>query len=208
MKLTARQHRLIDPPRETEVPPFPVRRFTVAEYHQLLKVGILRDGDPYELLRGWIVPKPKASPPNASARSRLMRRLLTMFRENEWIVGANHPITFVDSEPEPSSTVFRGPDDMFTRRHPRPSECELVAEVSDVTLDRVRGIKLVLYASGRIPGYWIVNIPERRVEVYSDPRGGKNPIYRTSTTYGPDDAVPVVVAGKTRGTIPVSELLP
>ena len=120
MKLTARQRRLIDRPRETEVPPFPVRKFTVAEFHQLLKVNILRSGDPYELLRGWIVPKPKASPRNASARSRLMLHLLKLFDESEWVVGTNHPITFRDSEPEPSSSVFRGPDDAYTRRHPRP----------------------------------------------------------------------------------------
>jgi hypothetical protein len=55
MKLTARQRRIIDPIRETDIPPFPVRKFTVTEYHQLLKARILLDGDPYELLRGWIV---------------------------------------------------------------------------------------------------------------------------------------------------------
>lgn len=50
MKLTARQRRIIDPPRETDIPPFPVRKFTVAEYHRLLEVALLKSGDPYELL--------------------------------------------------------------------------------------------------------------------------------------------------------------
>ena len=44
-------------PLPPAIPPFPVRKFMVAEYHKLLKAGIFRSGDPYELLKGWIVPK-------------------------------------------------------------------------------------------------------------------------------------------------------
>jgi hypothetical protein len=208
MKLTARERRLIDPPRETEVPPFPVSKFTVAEYHQLLKVNILRSGAPYELLRGWIVPKPKSSPRRSMVCSRLLRRLLDRLGDTDWNAGPNNPITFRDSEPEPTCVVFPGPDVHYTRRHPRPAEVEFIAEVSDVTLARDQGIKLELYASGRIPVYWIVNIPDRRIEVYTDPRGGKNPTYRAAATYGPGESVPVVVGGTERGTLPVSELLP
>ena len=52
------------------------------------------------------------------------------------------------------------------------------------------------------------DIPERRVEVYTQPRGGKNPTYRTRTEYTPEQSVPVVVGGKSLGSIKVSELLP
>ena len=83
MKLTARQRRVIDPPRETDVPSFPVKKFTVAEYHKLLKVGIFRSGDPYELLKGWIVPKLRRSPRNASTLNRLRHRFVDMFPEDE-----------------------------------------------------------------------------------------------------------------------------
>jgi Uma2 family endonuclease len=208
MKLTARQRRIIDPIRETDIPPFPVRKFTVAEYHRLLAVGILLSGDPYELLRGWIVPKPKSGPPRASACSRLQHRVFKILDETEWVIGASSTITFRDSEPEPSCSVFHGPDRAYSKRHPHPSETLLVMEVADVTLDRDRGIKRALYASGRIPEYWIVNLIECRVEVYTEPRIGKNPTYKKQTNYGPDDAVPVVIGGKELGRIPVKELLP
>ena len=39
-----------------EMPPEPVRRFTVPEYHQLIKAGILDEDDNIELLEGWLVP--------------------------------------------------------------------------------------------------------------------------------------------------------
>lgn len=40
--------------------------------------------------------------------------------------------------------------------------------VNCTTLDNDRNVKAPLYAEGGIPEYWIVNIPEGVVEVYSD----------------------------------------
>ena len=44
----------------------PVRSFTVDEYHRLMDVGILKSGDPYELIDGLIVPKMTVHPPHAA----------------------------------------------------------------------------------------------------------------------------------------------
>ena len=63
-------------------------------------------------------------------------------------------------------------------------------------------------AENKLPVYWLVNIPNRQVEVYTLPRGGKSPTYRGRAVYGPGQDVPVVLAGQTFGSIPVSELLP
>ncbi len=208
MKLTARQRRIIDPPRETDIPPFPVRKFTVAEYHKMLKVGIFRSGDPYELLNGWIVPKLKRHPPNASSTTSLHHLFWEMFPGEEWVVGCQRPITFRDSEPEPACSLIRGPSESYKTRHPRPKEAELVAEVADTSLERDRGVKLQIYAAGRIPVYWIVNLEERQIEVYTNPRGRRYPMYRDRTNYWPGEKVPVVVGGKELGRIAVKELLP
>ena len=134
--------------------------------------------------------------------------MLQIIDEADWVLSAGGPITFRDSEPEPSCAIFQGPDDAYTKRHPRPNETVLVVEVADVTIERAQGFKRALYASGRIPVYWIVNLINCRVEVYTEPRGGKNPAYKRQTNYGPDDAVPGVVGGKELGRIPVKELLP
>jgi hypothetical protein len=80
--------------------------------------------------------------------------------------------------------------------------------VADSTLHRDQTTKLELYAGAKVAVYWIVNLVDRRVEVYTQPRGGKSPTYKTRTDYGPDDAVPVVIAGKRVGTIAVKDLLP
>ena len=208
MKLTLRQLRIIDPPRETEIPLFPVRKFMVSEYHKLLKVGILRSGSPYELLKGWIVPKYRRGPPNASVSTSLMHRFWEIARDDQGIVGSRRPITFSDSEPEPTCSIVRGPIERYSKRHPRPNETELIVEVSDRSLHLDKGLKLAIYAAGRIPRYWIVNLIDCRVEVYTKPRGGKLPTYLQQKNYGVDESVPVIIAGRRRGQLPVRELLP
>lgn len=57
--------------------------------------------------------------------------------------------------------------------------------------------------------YWIVNLPERQVEVYSNPADSdENPDYLQRQTYQEADAVPVVVDNVSYGTLAVADLLP
>ena len=66
-----------------------------------------------------------------------------------------------------------------------------------------------LYARVRIPVYWIVNLVNRQIEVYSDPTGpSKKPDYRRHEDYGADAEVPVVLDGKEVGRVKVKEILP
>lgn len=196
-------------PLPPTIPPFPVRRFTLDEYHQMLESGILKDRDPYELLNGMIVAKMPQTSPQASASSRLERRLARLLPD-AWLLRVGKPVSIPgsDSEPEPDAAVVSGPEDKYDSRHPGPKDVALVAEVSDTSLGKDAGEKLGIYAGAKIPEYWIVNVNERRVEVYSQPKGGKSPGYKQQTNYGPDDEVPVVAAGKELGRIPVKELLP
>ncbi len=191
------------------VSPLPVRRFTIAEYHKLLEIGVFQSGDPYELLNGVIVAKMPQNSPHASASSRLERRLGKMVPD-DWLMRTGKPITVPNSnsEPEPAVAVVSGPEDKYDPRHPGPKEVAFVVEVSDTSLGRDAGEKLGIYAGAKIAEYWIINVNERRVEVYTQPRGGKSPTYKQRTDYGAGDAVPVVIAGKSVGTIAVKELLP
>lgn len=68
-----------------------------------------------------------------------------------------------------------------------------------------RTVKGTTYAREGIAVYWIVNIPESKVEVCSDPSPSG---YRQRRDYGADDAVPLVLDGREVAAIPVRELLP
>jgi Uma2 family endonuclease len=160
------------------------------------------------LVRGVILEKPVPGPSHSKSTQRLLRRLTPLFPEPDWVVGIQDAITLPDSEPEPDFFAATGPESKYDARHPGPKDLVLVIEVADSSLSFDRGTKLAVYAGAKIVQYWIVNVSDRRVEVYMQPKGGKNPTYKTRTDYGPSDAVPVVIAGKQVGTSAVKELLP
>jgi hypothetical protein len=84
----------------------------------------------------------------------------------------------------------------------------LLIEAADSSYAKDHGPKWGKYASSRVPIYWIVNIPERRVEVDSSPAGrGKAAKYRDRRDYGPDDQVPVIIEGREVGRIKVSDIV-
>jgi Uma2 family endonuclease len=77
-------------------------------------------------------------------------------------------ITTSDSEPEPDIAIVLGPLERYIDHHPHPSEIALVVEVAETSLIRDRR-KARMYARAGIPHYWIVNLRDRCVEIYSQP---------------------------------------
>ena len=189
-----------------DVPPFPLRRFTVEEYHKLVEIGVLKSGDPYELLEGWIVRKMPINPAQASSIRKLNVSLMSRLHP-QWVVSIQLPITTQWSEPEPDILVVEGPMDKYDHRHPGPLESELLIEVSASSLMTDRSFKLGIYAAAGVSQYWIVNLIDHRVEVYTQPRGGKKPGYKSCVHYAKGSQIPLVLAKKKIGTLPVSEFL-
>jgi Uma2 family endonuclease len=75
----------------------------------------------------------------------------------------------LDSVPQPDVAWLK-PNKRFPR--PIPEDVFLIVEVSETSLEIDRGEKAELYAAGGISDYWIVNIAERCVEVYREPKAG------------------------------------
>ena len=107
-------------------------------------------------------------------------------------------------EPEPDVAIVRGTDDDYEHRHPGPTDVGLLVEVSDATLDRDRDEKRPAYARGGIAVYWIINLVDRQVEVYTDPGPDG---YRSSRVFTPGQVVPVVIDGRQIGQIAVDDIL-
>ncbi len=189
------------------IPPFPMHRFTVDEYHRMIETGIITENDRVELLRGWVVAKMGTNPPHNYAVNALMKALLAIAGPDA-AVRIQQPITTTDSEPEPDVVLATGTNADYKTGNPRPSEMIVLVEVSESSLLEDQTTKLALYAGAKVAVRWIVNLVERRVEVYTQPRGGKSPTYKSQTNSAPGDAVPVACGGKTLGRIPVKELLP
>jgi Uma2 family endonuclease len=182
-------------------------RFSVDRYHQLGESGVLTSEDRVELIDGWLVEKPVQKPPHAVVVSRLLRRLSKIVPES-YDLRFQVPITLATSEPEPDGVIAVGPDERYVAAHPTPKDILLVIEVADTTLAFDRGPKRLIYAAARLPVYWVVNLPGDRIEIYSNPRAGKTPAYRTRTDHERGTKVPVVINGEVVGEIAVNDILP
>jgi Uma2 family endonuclease len=195
-------------PLPPAVPDEPIYRLSVDQYHKMIAAGIIDDDDPVELLEGWLVQKMGKNPPHSFSTGQLRTGLESVIPAG-WYVDSQEPVTGDTSEPEPDARVVRGKRRDYLKRHPRPDETPLVGEVSDSTLRRDRGFKMRIYARAGILVYWIVNLIDRQIEVYTDPTGpAKKPTYRQRQDYKPGEEVPVVIEGREVGRLAVKDLLP
>jgi Uma2 family endonuclease len=190
------------------VPSEPIWRLSVEQYHEMARAGILTRDDRVELLEGWLVAKMTKHPPHVIATGQIHDALRGIIPDG-WYVTKEDPVTTLDSEPEPDLAVIRGTRRDYSVCHPGPHDVALVVEVADTSLPRDQTFKKGIYARAQFPLYWLVNLPEARIEVYSDPRApSPQADYRQRQDYGPPDAVPLVIDGREVGRLAVRELLP
>jgi Uma2 family endonuclease len=181
---------------------------SVPQYHAMIREGVLTDDDTVELLEGWLVQKLPKNPAHRLA-TRLVREGLERTSPSSYFVDAQEPVTLPDSEPEPDVTVVRGKPRQFRERHPGPPEIALLVEAADATLERDQRSKKRIYAKAGIAVYWIVNLVDRRVEVYTEPTGPtEKPGYGSKQIYGSAQEVPVVLDGRETGRLKVRDPLP
>jgi Uma2 family endonuclease len=189
-------------------PPLSLYRITVEQYHQMLDRGILQDGDPIELLDGLLAKKMTKNPPHRTVVKILFKILLQLLKPG-WTFCPESPVSLSRSEPEPDLVVYRGDDTDYFGRHPTPADIALVIEVSHTTLAVDRGLKKRIYAEAGLPVYWIVNLDERQIEVYTQPTSAaEESDYAACQVYRAGEAAPVVIAGETLGSVNVADILP
>jgi len=91
----------------TAIPSDALWRLSVAQYHTMLQVGILEEGDRLELLEGILIAKMTKNPPHRIS-TKLIREALENITPDGWYVDSQEPITLVDSEPEPDVVIIHG----------------------------------------------------------------------------------------------------
>jgi len=188
------------------LPPYPIYRFTVRQLIDMVDANILGKYDRVELFDGWVVPKYSQTPMHAHAANTLLQHLVGTMGD-AWWTRFRAAIITRRSVFEPDIALV--PDHpSYGNSWPHAKVAQLVAEVSDIELARDRDYKLPRYASAGVPTYWIVNLIDQRIEVYSKPVGGRRPTYAMRRDYLHGEDVPVHVNGKKATSINASELLP
>jgi Uma2 family endonuclease len=174
----------------------------------LVEAEILGPEDRVELLGGHMIVKEPQYSPHATSIL-LVQRVLTAAFGAGWNVRAQMPVALdAESEPEPDVSVVPGDPRDYRDAHPeRPA---LIVEVALSRLRFDREHKGSLYARAAIADYWIVNIPDQRIEVYREPVPDSTAAfgwrYGRTVTLGPNERVAPLAAPQ--AVILAADLLP
>ena len=184
------------------------KRFSIEEYHRLLEIGFLNEGDRIELIRGDLVEMAAKGTKHIFCCQELSG-ILHLLINRQAISRCQDPIVLASgSEPEPDFAIVRLSADRYRSRKPEAQDILLIIEVSDSSLDYDRAVKGSLYAEANIQNYWIFNVLDQQLEVYKSPfqnsrdefEYGLKQIYQIHQT--------VDLPAPLTGTIVISEVLP
>jgi len=180
-------------------------RFSVAQYLKLAGEEFFGRENKVELINGLVVEKMTRYAPHDGTLALLYAWFVRQLPK-AWVARCQLGLVLAFSVPEPDIAVVRGPEETYQRRQPRAADTGLLVEVAESSLEYDREVKGPLYAEARIPEYWIVNVVDLQVEVYTQPRGGKSPGYRQRKDYSGRTAVPLVLDGQSIGKLAVAGL--
>jgi Uma2 family endonuclease len=185
-------------------------RLSLEKYEAMVETGLFTKRDRFQLLEGLLVTKMTENPPHSSVSVSTAEAIQAILPAG-WHLRGEKPLRIPSraSLPEPDIVITRGRSKDYLKRHPDPADVALVIEVADSSLDDDRALMLRVYGGGGVIRYWIVNLVDGQVEVYSQPSGPSEPIgYRHCEVYQPGQEVPVLLDEVEIGRIAVSDIIP
>ena len=162
-------------------PAHALRTWTREEFERLIGFGLFGD-EKLELLEGNIITMSPQGIVHASVNQLLTKRFVRALGDRAE-VRVQLPFAAGDlSRPEPDVAIVP-PGDYVNAL---PTLAYLLVEVAESSLDFDRTTKARLYAACNIPEYWIINLVNDTVEVYTEPLHGD---YGSKRTYRQDERI-------------------
>jgi Uma2 family endonuclease len=144
-------------------------RFTVDDYHEMARAGVLGEDDRVELVEGEIVDMTPIGSRHAASVNVLTRHF-AIGCGTRAIVQPQGPLRLGSgTELQPDLLVLKPDPDFYRAAPPGPSAVFLLIEVGDTSITYDRTIKLQLYARAGIPEAWLVDLSLGRIELYREP---------------------------------------
>ena len=147
-------------------------KWTLEDYHHMIATGLLDDKN-VELIQGDVVEVAPEGKPHAYFSTRSDKYLTKLLGDRALVLQAK-PITLPNqSEPQPDISVVQPLDEEYLEHHPYVENVFWLIEYSDTTLKKDLELKSSTYAEVGIREYWIVNLRERTLIVFREPKAGK-----------------------------------
>ncbi|HTQ39117.1 MAG TPA: Uma2 family endonuclease [Pirellulales bacterium] len=183
-------------------------RITLDEYRRRAAKGGHSTSNTFELLEGVVVPKCRQTLRHETAVEKL-RDYIGIMIPNGWHLLVQQPIACGDSQPEPDLASVCDVLDEYANRPPKAENVSLVVEVADGSLLADRTLKGRIYARAGVVCYWLLNLIDSQLEVFSNPSGPvPMPGYREKRVYRTEDKLSLVIGLDDLGTVRVGDILP
>ncbi len=182
-------------------PPTP-KRFRAEDFRKMTEVGILPEESGWEVIDGYLIDKMSIGSRHAGTVIKI-GKFFERLVGNETLVSVQNPIHINEyNEPEPDVALLKPREDFYTNSLPTAPDVLLLVEVSDSTVEYDREIKKTLYAQAEIVEYWLINLKNNTVEVYSQPKDGN---YRLARILESGETIEAVAV--TNLKLPIDEIL-
>jgi Uma2 family endonuclease len=141
-------------------------KLTLDQYHKMIDAGILVDRK-IEFIEGELIEMAPEKPIHSGSGNILFKRLYDNLRDRA-TVRFNSPITLSNSEPEPDIVVAKLRENEYIDHHPYSEDIYLVVEVSNSSLEYDLTEKSRIYARAGIPEYWVVDVQNKKIFLFSE----------------------------------------
>jgi Uma2 family endonuclease len=177
----------------------PLRRFTRAEFDDMIARGMFKEGERVELIGGIITSMMGEGYPHVNAVDRLADVLSEILPPNFAVRVRTRLDVLEDTEVYPDILI----ETKNTRSEDRSSSnVHLLVEVSDSSLAADRKVKAAEYAAGGFREYWVLGLKARRLWVYRHPVDGK---WTSENEVGEEGAAPLFAPDR---RVPLAGVLP
>jgi Uma2 family endonuclease len=146
------------------------RLFTVHEFHEMAKAGILGEKERVELIEGEIVQMSPIGKPHVLGIARLNMQLSQLVGYDGLISPQSSFRISEHTELLPDFVVMRNKE---YDEIPGPADAMLVIEVSDSSISRDLSSKAGIYAEAGVQEYWVWDVKRHVVHQFAEPADGQ-----------------------------------
>jgi Uma2 family endonuclease len=174
------------------------KRFTIDDCYKMAEVGILSPDERTELIDGEILIMPPPGPRHGFVVDTLNETFVKLLQGKAVVRVQGGVVLHKFAAPMPDIVLLRPKGKAYLEKNPDASDIFLIVEVADSSLEMDTTVKLQLYAIMSVPEYWLADLRNNRLLVYSKPVGDSYQLTRElhrgetlAPTLLPDCVIPV-----------------